>query len=148
MSRTLLPKIPYITGQLLWWQPLQWSQTTERGRREAFSNGKKEIIAKLNMLGTVDVSLNEICEIEHGMDLVDGDWLKLFLLSKFSYFYLFTVNHAAYLSTDFQSFYKKDTFATFFLLNSNLWKIRCCKIMDINGIFLFFTCFIVFWKFA
>ena len=27
----------------------------------------------LNMLGTVDVSLNEICEIEHGMDLVDGD---------------------------------------------------------------------------
>ena len=45
---------------VLWWQPLQWSQTAERGRRGAFSKGKKEITAKLNMLGTVDVSLNEI----------------------------------------------------------------------------------------
>ena len=33
----------------------------------------KEITAKLNMLGTVDESLNEMCEIEHGVDLVDGD---------------------------------------------------------------------------
>ena len=57
------------------------------------------------MLGTVDVSLNEICQIEHGVDLVDGDRLKLFLLSKLSYFYLYTVNHAAYLSTELQSFY-------------------------------------------
>ena len=44
----------------------------ERGRREAFSKAMKEITVKLNMLGTVDVSLNEICEIEHGVDLVDG----------------------------------------------------------------------------
>ena len=29
--------------------------------------------AKLNMLETVDVSLNEIFQIEHGVDLVDGD---------------------------------------------------------------------------
>ena len=53
---------------------------TERGRREAFSKAKKEITTKLNMLGTADVSLNEICEIEHSVDLVDGDRLKLFLL--------------------------------------------------------------------
>ena len=52
------------------------------------------------MLGTVDVSLDEICEIEHGVDLVEGDRQKLFLLSKLSYFYLYTVNHAAYLSTE------------------------------------------------
>ena len=45
----------------------------ERGRGEAFSKGKKEITAKLNMLGTVGGSLNEICEIKHGVDLVDGD---------------------------------------------------------------------------
>ena len=43
---------------------------TERGRREAFSKGQKEITAKLNMLVTVDVSLSEI---EHDVDLVDGD---------------------------------------------------------------------------
>ena len=77
----------------------------ERGRGEAFSKGKKKITAKLNLLGTVDVSLNEICQIEHGVDLVDGDRLKLFLLSKLSYFYLYTVNHAAYLSTELPSFY-------------------------------------------
>ena len=29
--------------------------------------------AKMNMLETVDVSLNEICQIEDGVDLVDGD---------------------------------------------------------------------------
>ena len=77
----------------------------ERGRGEAFSKGKKEITVKLNMLGTVGASLNEICEIKHGVDLVDGDRQKLFLLSKLSYFYLYTVNHAAYLSTELQSFY-------------------------------------------
>ena len=57
------------------------------------------------MLGTVDVSLNEICQIEHDVGLVDGDRLKLFLLSKLSYFYFYTVNHAAYLSTELPSFH-------------------------------------------
>ena len=49
----------------------------ERGRGEAFSKGKKEITVKLNMLGTVGASLNEICEIEHGVDLVDGETVSL-----------------------------------------------------------------------
>ena len=38
-----------------------------------FSKGKKEIAAKLNILETADVSVNEICEIEHGMQIVGGD---------------------------------------------------------------------------
>ena len=37
------------------------------------TNVLNENTAKLNMLETVDVSLNEICQIEHGVDLVDGD---------------------------------------------------------------------------
>ena len=60
---------------------------TERGRREAFSKGQKEITAKLNMLVTVDVFL---CEIEHVVDLVDGDLLKLFLSSKLSINFTFS----------------------------------------------------------
>lgn len=42
----------YHTEQLLlWWQPLQWSQMTERERREAFSKGKKEIATELTCEG-------------------------------------------------------------------------------------------------
>ena len=37
------------------------------------TNVLNENTAKLNMLETVDVSLNEISQIEHGVDLVDGD---------------------------------------------------------------------------
>ena len=36
-------------------------------------NALNENTAKLNILETVDVSLNEICQIEHGVDLVDRD---------------------------------------------------------------------------
>ena len=37
------------------------------------TNVVNENTAKLNMLETVDVTLNEICQIKHGVDLVDGD---------------------------------------------------------------------------
>ena len=37
------------------------------------TNALNENTAKLNMLETVDVSLNEICQLEHGVDLLDGE---------------------------------------------------------------------------
>ena len=120
---------------------------TERG-------GKEGITAKLNMLGTVDVSLNEICEIVWirlmETKTVSLDKIAIFLpfpsepyslfkhwfaINCFSWqncyiFYHFSVNHAMICNIFVNLLF-------FFLVLTCERSVNCCKVTD--GIFLFFS---------
>lgn len=77
----------------------------------------------------------------------DWNWLKL-SLEKICIFLLLQRQWIWFLSRDLQTVYKRDTctFAPFYSFNSNFLKIKCWGKMNTDGIFLFFTATILFWK--
>lgn len=72
VPRTLFSKVPNITGLLLWWQLLQWSQKTER-RREAISK-EDESNAKLNSYRVCSNVVKQDLQNSNGMnELIEID---------------------------------------------------------------------------